>query len=380
MFTDVVLKCITQLSSSNGFSDKDILGSLESLRDYAKDMVGKVITRRCHVAVIRLFVNLVKLLKGEELVKETNLSDLVREETSTTLEKRLSTVIGEIQFYDSSDTQESRQQKLQNIRKYFTEEQQKLDQIRKNLINNGENILDENILKPNDRILLYGHSQSVIDMLSGCAKKNSDYYKNLGIFIAECRPKAKHTRANKIEYNDGLEYASKLCRCGYENVVIVPDVAIAHLCISKKNYPPAKSIKTSRKNERKQWFHAEEPVTKIFLGFNGLDIHNNFMIHTCGHLAAVMMAKSDKSEAKVYLVGTSNKCGNVPYDHLKTRDESNWLLVPPDIKSSINLYNPSEDIITFDLVDGIISDIGIFYGEDWSKKFVDEFNKGWENG
>ncbi len=378
----VVLDCIKQLAGFEVDNEKEILKCLESLKGYSKDMIGKVIARRCHVAVGRLFIDLIKLLKGLKPSEKSEL-DIFHDKLSDSgcsddeLRKDLESIINEIRFHyrdQSSNESEHRKEMLKNIKAYFTAKRDELNGIEKKLIEVGRGLEAENILNPFDRILLYGNSQSVVDMLTGYGEANASRYETLEILVAECRPKAKHTSVNKIEYNDGLEYAEKLCRHGYKKVAIIPDAAIAHVFCE----PEKKEFRSLRMEGRKpSWVFSEKAVTKVFLGFNGLDIDKRYMVHSCGHLAAVAMGlvqKEKGKKVKIYLVGTSNKCArNVVYRHLQTRDSGNWLVIPSDRKlSKGNLYNPGEDIVEFSLFDGIISDVGIYTDKDWAEKFIQD--------
>lgn len=373
-FAAVVVDCIKQLACFGADNEKEVLKCLKSLQEYAKDMVGKVVARRCHVAVGRLFVNLIRLLKDQEPSTNANLDTLLEKSlnkpySDSGLKSELGSIIGAIKFDEPTDDSTSRRDKLDAIRDYFTKSRKELDEIQDKLIEMAGQLGKRNILKPNDRILLYGNSQSVIDMLCGYGKVENDSHQKLEILVAECRPKAKFTSANKIEYNDGLEYAEKLRREKFQNVAIIPDAAMAHV------FYESEDSGMTEEREEPTWMFSTKAVTKVFLGFNGLDIDQEYMIHSCGHLATVVMAKATETRGsvKIYLVGTSNKCGrNVTYRHFLRRNAGNWLIIPSDRKllSKNNLYNPVEDAVKCELFDGIISDVGIFTGKGWKNSFI----------
>jgi translation initiation factor 2B subunit (eIF-2B alpha/beta/delta family) len=364
---------------------KHVLDTLQNLRDYAKDLVPKVVARRCHIAAMRAFVALVLLLKGKKPAFEwyTTLSlfallpntPRVKEE----MERSLTAVIEQITF--PSDDDECRAI-LQRIYKYFVWQQQLLDKVVSNL---KQKVKEKgaSILRKSDRILLYGTSASVIDLLETVS--NPEMKEHLEIFVAECRVKSNYATTNKIIYNDGIEYARRIAQKGYKKVAIVPDAAIAHLLLPKSYYEQAieatvsKHIADEEEREHREtdWLARSDPITKVFFGFNGLNLKHEFAVHSCGHLALTLLAKeiSNSTEEKVYvyLVGTSNKCGMVHYKHVEPRSVKTWLLGDTKLleEHGISDYNPIDDIIKLDLVDYVISDLGILPPD----KFFEEFER-----
>jgi len=239
------------------------------------------------------------------------------------------------------------------------------------------------ILKAGDRILLYGTSASVIDLLE--AVSNPDMQEHLEIFVAECRVKSNYATTNNMIFNDGIEYARRIAQKGYKKVAIVPDAAIAHLLLPKSYYEQAVETTASKRitaeaeqeDQETNWLAKSDPITKIFFGFNGLNLEHRFAVHSCGHLALTLLAKGlcnsaeEATTAEVYLVGTTSKCGMVHYKHVEPRSIKTWLT--GDIKlleqHGISDYNPVDDIIKLDLVDWVISDLGIMPPDKFLEKF-----------
>ena len=122
-----------------------------------------------------------------------------------------------------------------------------------------------------------------------------------------------------------------------------------------------------------KWLESSRPITKIFIGYNGLDVEQQFAVHSCGHLAVTVLAKNKgTSIAQVYLVGTSNKHGKLYYKHLEKRSEITWLKGNRNsVFKALCDYNPLEDIIKLDLVDYVISDLGFAK----TKTFLDTYNR-----
>jgi len=391
----VILQSIGQIGPTANFptTAKEILDILQNLRDYAKDLVPKVVARRCHTAAVRVFVALGLLLQGEEkesvFKRRTALSLFTLLDTLTLLpnapkakekmEKSLTALIEQIAF--PSDDGKCRDI-LQQICDYFVEEQQLLDQAVTKLKKKAEEE-GASILGKSDRILLYGTSASVMNLLEAVA--NPEMKEHLEIFVAECRVKSNYATTNKIIYNDGIEYAGRIAQKGYKKVAIVPDAAIAHLLLPKSYYEQAIETtvsegiadKKEQEDQETAWLAKPDPITKVFFGFNGLDLKHRFAVHSCGHLALVLLAKGmsnnggKTSTAEVYLVGTSNKCGTVHYKHVEPRSIKTWLTGDTKLleEHEISDYNPVDDIIKLDLVDYVISDLGILPPDEFLEAF-----------
>jgi translation initiation factor 2B subunit (eIF-2B alpha/beta/delta family) len=394
----VILQSIKQINpeTQGQPTAKHVLETLESLRDYVKDLVPKVVARRCHVAAVRAFVALVLLLKGEKptfrwhtslslftLLDGKFVSRSEPAEAKEQIESNLTYAIEQIVF--PSDEEKCRDI-LQQINQYFVAELQQLNKAIENL----NHVIDENgksdtpILNTDDRILLYGTSASVIDLLETVSKVKNEMKECLEIFVAECRVKSNYATANII-FNDGIEYARRIAQIGYKKVAIVPDAAIAHLLLPRSYYeqaiePSIRESKADNDNKDIVWLARSDPITKIFFGFNGLDLKQQFAVHSCGHLALTLLAKrpgdggEDTSIAQVYLVGTTSKCGTVHYKHVESRSTKTWLTSdskPLDGPPMIYDYNPVDDIIKLDLVDWIISDLGILSPRQFLREFKD---------
>ncbi len=386
----VILQSIQQIyqGTHNQPTAKHVLETLESLRDYAKDLVPKVVARRCHVAAVRAFVALVKLLKDDKpnsdwqtklslftLLDEGFSPRLSALKTKQQLSDSLTQLIEQIVF--PTDDEECKVL-LERIHKYFVWELKQLDLSVKNLREQiyKNSTSSQPILVFNDRILLYGTSASVLDVLEAVSEKMPEMKERLEIFVAECRVKSNYATANII-FNDGIEYARRIAQLGYKKIAIVPDAAIAHLLLPASYYEQAIEPKVPPPGEESGphenqdlWLTKSDPINKIFFGFNGLDLKQKFAVHSCGHLALTLLAKRPGSRdeqtsiAQVYLVGTISKCGTVHYKHTEARSTKTWLSndirlleEPPKIK--IYDYNPVDDIIKLDMVDRIISDLGI---------------------
>lgn len=397
----VILDSIEQIGpiTQQENTAKHILKTLENLREYAKDLVPKVVVRRCHVAAVRAFVALVRMLRDEKpefkWYTSTDLFTLDGGAASMNdkavdkqhLEEQLTAIIEQIHF----PADEKKCSKiLKKIEKYFKWEHQMLDKSVEDLKKTAEMHAKE-ILTDTDRILLYGTSDSVIDLLTVVGGKNPELHEKLEIFVAECRVKTNYATPS-IVFNDGIEYARRLVGAKYKKVAIVPDAAIAHLllpleyysdCVEKSEIPIAAKSSTS-------WKAKSEPITKIFFGFNGINLENQFAVHSCGHLALALLAKADwknsskTSQAKVIMVGTSSKCGKVSYKHLESRSVATWITGDPRMLSTPDIedYNPVDDIIKLDVVDEIISDFGVTSPQEFvtnyesqKKTLKEEFNR-----
>jgi hypothetical protein len=220
----------------------------------------------------------------------------------------------------------------------------------------------------------------------------------LEIFVAECRVKSNYATTNKIIFNDGIEYARRIVQKGYKKVAIVPDAAIAHLLLPESYYTQAVET-TGREraaSQRQQddrtidWLAKPAPITKILFGFNGLNLEHEFAVHSCGHLALTLLAKQLRDEmgeadtAEVYLVGITSKCGTVHYKHVEPRSTKTWLTggIRTLEEHGISDYNPVDDIIKLDLVDSIISDLGILSPNEFIeafKEFLKEIGRRFES-
>jgi len=392
----VILQSIEQISpiEQHPTTAKHVLETLQNLQDYAKDLVPKVVARRCHVAAVRAFVALVLLLRGEEPASrwQTTLSlftllDVTPlpnpSKAKEEMERSLTAVIEKIKFPSANKECEAI---LQWTYKYFTWEQHLLnggvDNLKRKATEEGADILRES-----DRILLYGTSASVIDLLEAVSIPNPQMKEHLEIFVAECRVKSNYATTDKIIYNDGIEYARRIAQKGYKKVAIVPDAAIAHLLLPRSYYEQAIETTSSRhvadkegrEDQETDWLAKSDSITKVFFGFNGLNLEHRFAVHSCGHLALTLLAKGLRSSttgtstAKVYLVGTTSKCGMVDYKHVEPRSIKTWLTGDTKLleEYGISDYNPIDDIIKLDLVDSVVSDLGILAPD----KFLEEFKR-----
>ncbi len=401
--TTVILKSIEQIRSPDqgGVTAKYTLEALQNLKDYAKDLLPKVVARRCHVPVVKAFVALVKLLngqkKGADWESSLSLSAFLQEindkvASKKDIEKDLENAIDEIDFPQAYEDCKSI---LDSVSEHFKQAQKiqgnmiiKLGEILKNNLNNTDKNGISPVLTPDDRILLYGTSESVLDVLKE-ASTIERMKESLEIFIAECRVKSNYSSTNNIIYNDGIEYTRRIREFGYMRTAIIPDAAVAHMLLPKEYYEKAAEPEYNEQN-MSDWKREKRPVSKVFLGFNGLNVDEKFAIHSCGHLAVALMAKglrprgdpnseiSTESEAatsnaKLYLVGTTNKCGIVKYKHTESRAIGNWLMGNTAALDNniIGDHNPIDDIIKLDLVDYIISDLGISSPDD----FVNEYKQ-----
>ena len=393
---NVILDSIEQIDTDiqRELTAKRVLETLEALRDYAKDLVPKVVARSCHVAVVRVFGALVCLLQNHkpkfDWYASFSLFTLLEQlklqvKTQAEMEKSLTKAIEQIRFPTND---EACRTILHRVHKYFRWERNVLVEAIDGLSQEVCNSTDP-ILLPTDRILLYGTSASVIDLLGTIATQTDDQEDaseikdELEIFVAECRVKSKYA-TNSTSFNDGIEYASRIAGKGYKKIAIVPDAAIAHLLLPKEYYEqlvksPNNVTDDNQTTEEEDvhWTRRSTPITKIFFGFNGLNLKKKFAVHSCGHLALTLLAKQPASstektsDAKVYLVGTTTKCGEVNYKHVEPRSSKTWLTGDIGLleKHKVADYNPVDDIIKLDLVDKVISDLGVMSPNDFIKKF-----------
>ena len=333
--------------------------------------------RRCHVATVRAFVALVLLLRGEEpwpdWLYDLSLLKLLDDKvlpkapaTQDALRKRLLDRIDGVNFPKrDADCLEL----LKRVHRYFEWELRQLTETVQNLKNQAKAHVGT-LLQKGDRILLYGLSDSVLDLLDAGATELGE---NVEVLVAECRVKSNYSTTNTPIYNDGLEYARKVVDKKYKHVAIVPDAAIAHLLLPESYYADALEETSDRAPDAPKkdsdaadaWLANPTPITKILFGFNGLDLENKFAVHSCGHLALTLLAKyfKEKNESRypqVYLVGTSSKCGRLHYKHVEPRSTKTWLTGRVETLSDLKVwdYNPVDDIIKLELVDVILSDLG----------------------
>jgi len=421
MLTEVVLHCLEQISKSKDqpVNKRVILDTLQAFKEYAKDLIPKVVTRRCHIAITKLFLVLIKLLMNKKVQEDDLRGDIIKilgkerypishDYALDDIKKHLTTLVGEISF--ERLTENEGLDIINRIDYFFKKQLQKFSDLKKKLQEAVKDKIDD-IIRNGDRILLYGNSASVLDILesfkakiksSGSKQHYEQILESIEIFISECRVKSNHSSTNKIIYNDGLAYARKIIQAGFKKVTVVPDASIAHLLLPEEYYADAveyhspQNTKNEVSDSSVEWYRTPKPVNKVFIGFNGLNIDKQFATHSCGHLAVVRLAHYDSkvrsnnpkeekktTQAQVYLVGTTNKCGNVYYKHTEPR-EVKWLtgqeepfqviVGPENQMKTIDTYNPVDDIIRLDLVNMIITDCGVFEKDEFDK-FREIINK-----
>jgi hypothetical protein len=382
--SDVILRSILNIviDNENRVKEKDIYGIFDELKEFAKDLVPKMVARRCHVAAMTPFINLLHILTGNETVdvfsydvnplhallklNESNYADGTQNKTATLFyNEKLTEFINKIVPPDMNEETKSR---IRKVKEYFKKEQTRtikmFEDLKKYVKGKRKMILDRG-----DSILVFGFSQSVLGVLDVCKHDDEEIVNCVQVFVAECHAKCKYSITNRVIYNDGLEYAREIKRLGYRRVAIIPDAAVAHLLLPISDYeditdPTEKPLMGCVAGNKDSVIEVRKPINKVFIGFNGLDPLIKFAIHSCGHLGITLLAKglqkktSNAVKPKVYMVGTTNKLGKLYYKHFEGRSGTAWLTGKEETEGIV-YYNPLEDIISLDQVDWIISDKGV---------------------
>jgi len=379
----VILRSVESIAGTDAASgsEKQTYETLHALREYAKDLVPKIAARACHVAAVRPFCALVFLLRGETPPDplNTTLVELVRTFTrQQATPGSIEDLLGQVVDLTVLPKERKRAEEiLQEIRKYYRRESDFTEFVKTGLsevVGGGRPVPNETILKPEDRILVLGTSASVIELLSASCSEMPDLRVKLEVLVAECRGKSNYSPTSRIAYNDGMEYAWRVRELGIKKVAVIPDAAIAHLLLPSDYYADC-SLPTDQLGDNgatedgEKWVQEDHPISKVFIGFNGLDLARSFAIHSCGHLAVVLLAGrtagaagSATSSAKSYLVGTTNKCGRVDYVHHAQRLRKKWLAGDDSIwgkPPKVTDINPREDIIKLSEIDWVVSDLGV---------------------
>jgi len=235
--------------------------------------------------------------------------------------------------------------------------QAKLGQIA-NLIENSMDSAKEKIAgkckevigEEAESIFLFGYSSTVLKLLGKMAVKEPHARNRLKIFVLECSGKRKFTHSNLLEYNDGLRYAIDISKLGYKKVFIIPDTAFPSLLNMGATATDISQVVRE--------IEPPDPGRSVVLfGTNGID-ENGDCGHTSGHLMVCIIAGYFKVPVKV--VTHSFKIGTIPWN-LQARREGDWLTTQPNLvedmrDSGVQLFNPREDKIPFNLVSEIYTE------------------------
>lgn len=256
----------------------------------------------------------------------------------------------------------------ENAKEYFRNEY---------LVSNTKTCTKSNIMH---NILLYGYSDLVIRSLCGfrdslITDSELNIYSNpqdealekhlskkFRIFICEGHPKSQIAPPDRYIYHDGFSYALELRKRNFKNIIIIPDIVVTNV-------------------------FEKHAIDFIIVGANGFS-ESNFK-HSAGHRSILEIARKSNihysDPPKILLAVSMDKylsSDDLKHDnfsatdemididgyrfwkpsHVNTRD-SVWFLRYSELeehKDSICFYNPREDVIPFEYLDNIISDVGCF--------------------
>ncbi|MEM2145624.1 MAG: hypothetical protein QW279_09700 [Candidatus Jordarchaeaceae archaeon] len=201
-------------------------------------------------------------------------------------------------------------------------------------------------ISANPKILLYGYSNSVIMCLDALSPEKK---KEVEVYVCEAATKKDHRYNNRLVYCDGLKYIEELKKIGIEKIYYVPDACVANLC---------SEIKDETKKVVK-----EKKVDAVLFGANGIDLDGN-VYHALGHLTIAKIAK--EYNIPVYVIADSLKIG-YPKANPELQRDVKWLTTDIDFehileheKAKIESYNPREDVVPNELINGIITEHGVY--------------------
>lgn len=198
--------------------------------------------------------------------------------------------------------------------------------------------------------LLYGCSDSVASVLSVF-----NVARRMKLCIAEGRPKTRYGPHNVPTYVDAEAYAERLCWWGVkaETINIIPDASIAStMQLGSTGLLPQ--------------------IDAVILGVNGIYIDPEISVaHTAGHLTCAVCAKH--FSIPVVVLGSAAKISQqAGPGRAKDSRGSKWYTSDEEIRERLRAYgadtswNPREDRIPFELIDVIITNLGVVRRRDGS--------------
>jgi translation initiation factor 2B subunit (eIF-2B alpha/beta/delta family) len=223
---------------------------------------------------------------------------------------------------------------IHNIaRKILMRRRKTRDAIAKNFCNEIPKSFPD-LTKERSRIVLFGNSSLVLNSLS---KLKLTAKRKMELLICECRGKTRFASNNRLSYSDAYEYASNLKRAGFDDIKIMPDIALAKVLKSQG-----------------------EKVSFVLIGANGISTKGE-CAHTIGHLAVAELAKYHSTP--VVLISDAFKIGKLKPDPKATRDD--WFTTDVKYiekmeKHQIKEYCPREDIIELKYISYMVTEFGIF--------------------
>jgi translation initiation factor 2B subunit (eIF-2B alpha/beta/delta family) len=184
-------------------------------------------------------------------------------------------------------------------------------------------------------ILLFGYSISVIAALENI--EDEEIKRNTKIYICECRSKNQYNYKNELIYCDGWRYVKRIREIGFEKVYFTPDIIVGNLISRKK-------------------------VNKIIFGANTVDIKNDRVGHTAGHMTFIDSAT--KHKVPVYIMADKSKFGTFD-ENPEDERTINWFTGDRKLLSEFNkkgviFFNPRSDAIPIESIFTFITEYGSF--------------------
>lgn len=206
-----------------------------------------------------------------------------------------------------------------------------------------------NHLKGIEHVFLFGLSSTVSGFLDASPDRNFKHDANLYIF--ECSGKRQLTSSNKLQYCDGLQYALRLSKLGFEKITVLPDTSFAPQIGALIHHAEKDNAKDPTKEVAKH--------SLLLFGANGIDAEDKSCGHTAGHLMLSIVAEHYGIPVKI--VADSFKEGEIEWNPLSLRKGTSWLSSEKDIikkidDARINLISFREDRIPKSLIDEIITE------------------------
>ncbi|UCE08055.1 MAG: hypothetical protein JSW07_08510, partial [bacterium] len=201
--------------------------------------------------------------------------------------------------------------------------------------------------------VLFGNSSLIRESLEAL---DSDLKKQAVLYICECRGKTKYASNNRISYSDAFAYALNLKQADYNDIRIIPDIALA---------------KILSQYSKKECF--------IIIGSNGIST-NGECAHTIGHLAITNLAQF--MSRPIILISDTFKIGSLTPKPEATRE--GWYTTDVNYireldRNNIQIFCPREDIIKISDIDYLVTEDGTFRPRDECEKINDRLKSMYKN-
>lgn len=191
-------------------------------------------------------------------------------------------------------------------------------------------------------IFLFGYSEIVLNFLKSV---DSNFRRNVSLYVFECSGKRRFSVTNRLEYNDGVYYALSLAKAGFGRVSLLPDTSFASLLIDL--------------SQKEQKFSPNNNAVLLF-GANGISSRDNSCGHTSGHLMMSIVAK--EFGVPLYIITDKFKFGEIEWKPELKREGTEWLagdkmVINELLSHGIRLVNYREDSIEKGMIKLIITEV-----------------------